>query len=227
MAITFTVAGGGEQFSYTPEALIIAGFTARNRTVVEHHMEELRAIGVPIPAEIPTFYPVPASLLIADPAIEVTTPESSGEVEPVLLARGDEWFIALGSDHTARDMEAIDIGRSKAACPKIVTTDLWRYAEVKPHWDQLTLRCWTVQNGARVPYQHGTCADIMQLEELVRVMRARKVTAAANFVMPMGTLPLLDGKFVFAKRFELELEDPVLDRRLTLGYDVTVYNPAD
>ena len=227
MNIDFRVAGGGEHFAYEPEALIIAGFTARDRATLKHHMEELRAIGVPIPEKTPTFYPVPCSLLTAETAIEVTTPESSGEVEPVLVARGDEWFIALGSDHTARDLEAVDIGRSKAACPKIISTELWRYAEVKAHWDRLTLRCWTVREGKRSTYQHGTCGDIMELEEIVRELRARKVTAAANVVMPMGTLPLVDGTFVFARRFELELEDPVLNRRLRLGYDVTVYNPAD
>jgi len=36
--------------------LIVAGWTGRNLAAVEHHIEELKAIGVPPPSTTPLFY---------------------------------------------------------------------------------------------------------------------------------------------------------------------------
>jgi hypothetical protein len=210
----------GETLRFDPKACIIAGFTGRNRAKVQEHIDEMRAHGVPIPESYPIFMPVPVSLITTDRAIEVRTAESSGEVEPVLLACGDEWYITVGSDHTARDLEKSDIAVSKAACPKVLCTQVWRYADVRSQWDRLTLRSWTVENGSRRPYQSATCADILRLEDLLTSLRVHIADLPAEFVMCMGTPPLIDGKFVYAHRYEFELADPVIGRTLTLGYDV-------
>ena len=218
--MNFQIQAEGSSLRFEPQALIIAGFTGRSRAKVQEHIDEMRAHGVPIPDAVPTFYPVAPSLATTDRAIDVTTAESSGEVEPVLLARGDEWFITLGSDHTARDEEKFDIARSKAACPKILCTEVWRYAGVRPHWDQLQLRSWAIENGSRVPYQQGSCADVIPLDELVATLRERIRDLPDNFIMCMGTLPLIPGKFIYAPRYEFALEDPVLRRSFSLSYDV-------
>ena len=218
----FQVEPSGSSFDFAPHALIIAGFTGRSRAKVQEHIDEMRTHGVPIPDSVPTFYPVPPSLATTERSIDVATAETSGEVEPVLIARGDDWYITLGSDHTARDVEKTDIAQSKAACPKILCTSVWRNADLKPHWDRLTLRSWAIADGARVPYQQGTCADIVPLDELVRRLRERKPDLPRDFIMCMGTLPLIPGKFIYASRYEFELEDPVLARKFTLGYDVGV-----
>jgi len=140
--VEFTILPGGQKLKFEPQALIIAGFTGRNRAKVQEHIDEMREHGVPIPDSTPTFYPVPTSLLTIERNIDVRTAESSGEVEPVLVAAGNDWYITLGSDHTARDQEKTDIAQSKAACPKILCTQLWRYADLRPHWDRLTLSGW-------------------------------------------------------------------------------------
>jgi len=152
----------------------------RDGAVFLAHIDELSAHGVPCPDIFPTFYPVPNDLLVTDRAIEVLSAESSGEAEPVLIARGNDWYIALGSDHTARDQEKVDIAQSKAACPKVISADAWRYADGRTHWDRLLLRCWSVESGRRAPYQAGTLADIMPLEELVRSARAHVVTPPSD-----------------------------------------------
>ena len=218
--MNFKIEAEGSSLRFEPQALIIAGFTGRSRAKVQEHIDEMRAHGVPIPDAVPTFYAVAPSLATTARAIDVTTPESSGEVEPVLLAHGDEWFITLGSDHTARDEEKLDIARSKAACPKILCTGVWRYADVRPHWDRLQLRSWAIENGARIPYQQGSCADVIPLDELVATLRQRVRDLPDNFIMCMGTLPLIPGKFIYAPRYEFALDDPVLGRSFTLGYDV-------
>lgn len=204
--------------------LIIAGFTGRNRAKVQEHIDEMRAHGVPIPDAVPTFYPGPEALLLRGAErIEVDSPETTGEVELVLIQRdGGEWFATLGSDHTDRGIEKTDIALSKAACPKIVCTEEWPFAEVRPHWDRLELRGWAAEAGKRLAYQHGTAADIMEPERLVDILRERIPHLHAAFTMCMGTLPLLGGKFVYAPRYEFELHDPVLGRTLRIGYDVTL-----
>ncbi len=186
----------------------------------------MRAHGVPIPDAVPTFYPVPMELLTRARAIEVSTAESSGEIEPVLVIRDrDEWYLTLGSDHTARDIEKADIARSKAACPKIVCAEEWAYADVRPHWDRIELAGWAVIDGRRQPYQRGTLGDVMEPEELVRILRERLAPLPNGLTVCMGTLPLIGGKFVYAPRYEFEMVDPVLERRLALGYDVRVNAP--
>jgi hypothetical protein len=221
------IAGTGEVLRFTPRALIIAGFTGRSRAKVEEHIAEMRAHGVPIPDRVPTFYPVPIGLLTVTTPIEVATPESSGEAEPVLIARGEEWYVAVGSDHTARDLEKDDIAQSKAACPKVLGKEAWRYADVREHWDRIGLKSWAVRDGKRIRYQDGTCADILPPEEIVRQLREREPGVPGEFVMCLGTLPLLTGGFVYASRYELALEDPVRGRRLALNYDVRVREKTD
>mgnify|MGYP003338528217 CR=1 FL=1 len=72
--------------------------------------------------------------------IEVSGGDSSGEVEFVLYALDDAMWIGVGSDHTDRKAETINVTLSKQMCGKPVSPALWRYDEVKPHWDKLTLR---------------------------------------------------------------------------------------
>ncbi|MEO9527100.1 MAG: DUF2848 family protein, partial [Roseibium sp.] len=42
--------------SCTPDRLIVAGWTGRDRAAVDHHIEELAAIGVPTPSSVPLYY---------------------------------------------------------------------------------------------------------------------------------------------------------------------------
>lgn len=208
-------------FDFEPDALIIAGFTGRNHAKVGEHIDEMRAHGVPIPDSVPTFYPVPTSLLRkATGAIDVDGAQTTGEVEPVLVIRGDTWYLTLGSDHTDRELEKTDIALSKAACPKVLCTELWPFAEVRPHWDGLILEGWAVAGGSHHAYQRGTCGDILEPEELVRAARRNVPDLPATFAMCMGTLPLIGGTFVYAPRYEFKITDPVLGRSLSLGYDV-------
>jgi hypothetical protein len=143
----FSVAETEETVSFTPRTVIVAGFTGRNRAGVDAHIRELMDQGVRPPESVPAFYMVPPSLLSNAERIKVPTAESSGEAEPVLLCLSDSWYVAVGSDHTARDMERVDIGESKRACPKLVSTEIWPYEDVRRHWDEIIVRSWALVNG--------------------------------------------------------------------------------
>ena len=73
--------------SYIIDRLVIAGWTGRDVVALEHHIEELKAIGVQPPSKVPLYYRVAASLLTQSDAIEVVGDDTSGEAEPVLVGK--------------------------------------------------------------------------------------------------------------------------------------------
>ena len=50
------------------------------------------------------WYEMPVAILSQADAIDVPTPQTCGEVEPALIGIGDDLYLSLGSDHTARDV---------------------------------------------------------------------------------------------------------------------------
>ena len=59
--------------------------------------------------------------------------DSSGEIEPVIVAMTDGLWLTIGSDHTDRKAEAQGVALSKQLCAKPVGKDLWRLDEVVGH----------------------------------------------------------------------------------------------
>jgi hypothetical protein len=199
------------------EILVVAGWTGRNKAAVQHHIEELQAIGVPAPSRTPLFYRVGAALLTQAPAIQVVGADTSGEAEAVLIAGPDTLYVGLGSDHTDRAAEAISVALSKQLCPKPVGPQLWRYDDVAPHWDELILRSWAWIDGRKTPYQEGTLSGMLQVQTLL----SDHGDLLPGTAMFCGTLPALDG-IRPAPRFEMTLEDPVLGRTIRHGYEISV-----
>src|SRR5919197_5819799 len=102
-----------DQISVVPETLIVAGWTGRDEAALNHHIEELAAIGVPRPSSVPVFYRNAVNNVMQTERLEVLGPDTSGEVEPVIVALSDGHWIALGSDHTDRKAETMGIALSK------------------------------------------------------------------------------------------------------------------
>jgi len=63
--------GRTDQVSMTPEALIVAGWTGRDEATLNHHIEELAAIGVPRPSSVPVFYRNAANNVMQTDRLEV------------------------------------------------------------------------------------------------------------------------------------------------------------
>src|SRR5215831_15051937 len=140
--------------------LVIAGWTGRNVETLEKHIRELEALGVKRPKSAPIFYRVAAALLTGAEAIEVLGEHSSGEAEFVLLALADGLWVAVGSDHTDRQAEAISVSLSKQMCANPIGSKAWRYHEILPHWERLVLRAYAKRNGQRALYQEGSVANM-------------------------------------------------------------------
>jgi Protein of unknown function (DUF2848) len=202
------------------DSLIIAGWAGRNAAAIEHHIEELAALGIPRPSTTPLYYRVAAQTVTQSSRLVVLGPDSSGEVEPVLVAMADGLWIGIGSDHTDRKAEASGIALSKQLCGKPVGTQLWSYADIEGHWDELVIRSWATIDGERILYQDSSTSTLRTPRDLIR-----KQTGTDMF--PAGTLmfcgtPGAIGGIRPAARFEMELRDPVLNRSLTHSYDIEV-----
>ena len=193
--------------------LIIAGWTGRDAAALKQHIRELEEIGVKPPRITPVFYRVAASLLTTAEEIQVSGPDSSGEVEFVLLQKADGLWVTVGSDHTDRKAETIGVSLSKQLCAKPVAREAWRFAEVKLHWDKLVLRSWA--DGAL--YQEGPVTAMRAPEELMQKYGGLRPSTA----MFCGTLAA-QGGIRPANRFRIELDDPVLKRKLAHEYTIKV-----
>lgn len=202
------------------DQLIIAGWAGRDAAAIEHHIEELAALGIPRPSTTPLYYRVAAQTLTQANRLVVLGPDSSGEVEPVLVSMADGLWIGIGSDHTDRKAEAQGIALSKQLCGKPVGSQLWSYADVEDHWDELRICSWATIDGERVLYQDSPVSALRTPRDLVR-RRAGADTLPAGALMFCGT-PGAIGGIRPASRFEMEIVDPVLKRSLTHAYDIDV-----
>jgi hypothetical protein len=197
--------------TFQPTELVIAGWTGRDEAALRKHIKELEEIGVKPPKSTPIFYRVAASLFTRAKEIQVSGPETSGEVEFVLM-QGNELRVAVGSDHTDRKAETIGVSLSKQLCAKPVSIDTWPYAEVKPHWEKLVLRSWT--DG--VLYQEGPVTAMRSPEDLMG-----RHPLKSGYAMFCGTLAAKGG-IRGGARFRIELEDPVRGRKLSHEYAVKI-----
>ena len=138
-----------DQVTVTPDTLIVAGWTGRDEAALRHHIEELAEIGVPRPSSVPVFYRNAVNNVMQTGRLEVLGPDTSGEVEPVVVVLDDGMWIGLGSDHTDRKAETMGIALSKQLCGKVMGPALWRFEDITRHWDQIMIRSHAVIGGQR------------------------------------------------------------------------------
>ncbi len=198
---------------------VIAGWTGRDRAAVEHHIAELEKIGVKRPASVPIFYRVSAARLTTEPMIQVIGEESSGEIEFVLLQSAGRMWVGVGSDHTDREAETIGVTLSKQMCDKPIGGTFWPFEEVAPHFDELILRAHIVEKGKKVLYQEGKVSAMHRPMDLIELYTDRGALDD-DTLMFCGTLAAKGGVRASEGEFSMELEDPVLKRRLTHSYRV-------
>jgi hypothetical protein len=206
-------------------SVLNAGWAGRDLEAVAAHVEEMRALGVPAPETVPIVFPVAQAMLTQGDAIEIYSPQSSGEVEYVLVATKRRVALTIGSDHTDRKVEATSIEISKQICPNVVAHAAWAYTEVADHVDDLVLRAWVRGGGGWQRYQQAPIGALLAPSYWLDRLAGRLPDGAA-VVLFSGTIPTLGGALMYGDGFRISLEDPRLGRSIVHEYDVSlVENP--
>ncbi len=212
---------GSQDLVFTADHLVCSGWVGRDRKALQAHVEELSKLGIPGPDRIPIYMNFSTYLLTTDDEISVVSAQSSGEVEYVLLCKGEDIWVTVGSDHTDRDVETKSIPGSKQMYAKWLAPDCWPYLEVKDHWDKMILRCWVHKGDQRTLYQEAPLASILSPEEMLEKMPDRGQTKGKGLVFFSGTIATTGG-LVYGDSYELEMEDPVLNRMIKSQYQVKI-----
>lgn len=217
--LSFQTASG--PLSVSIDRVIVAGWTGRDTAAVQHHIDELAALGVNPPSQVPLYYRVGAELFTQADEIAVVGAQSSGEAEPFVLcdAEGGLW-LGLASDHTDRALETLSVAKSKQICPKPVAPMLWPFDQIEGHLDQMLLRSEIQEHDGDdwVMYQSGALSSIRPLQQLMRDMPGGKLSPGT--AMLCGTVPALGG-IRPARAFRMTLENPITGQSITQSYRVT------
>lgn len=212
--------GGDQRIVVDIDRLIVAGWAGRDLAAIEHHVEELAALGVPRPSTVPLYYRVAENQLTQASHIQVLGPDSSGEVEVLVFSAGGEMYVSLASDHTDRKLEAQSVALAKQVCAKPVAGRAWRYADLAAHWDTLVIRSSIPENGAQVTYQEGALAALRPPLELIAGYLGRPAAMLPEgTAMVCGTVGAIGG-IRPASAFAMELFDPETGRRLQHRYTI-------
>lgn len=209
------------------KSIINAGYTGRDQAAVQAHIDELKAIGVPAPAKIPTYFPKAAALLTTDDGFEAIDRENTGEAEYVLLVAEDGVYVGVGSDHTDRGLEKTNIPKGKQMCPNFISRNVWRYEDVKAGWDGLQMRSW-IGAGRETLFQETALDAFMTPEELMeRVKKLLGGKLEPGTVIFSGTVSALIEGYPFSDHFECELLDPTTGKRLVCKYQIHLMDPLE
>ena len=219
VTLEFTVLPDGSAKQVRIDDLVIAGWTGRDVEALEKHIVELEELGVPRPSSVPCFYRVGAENFTNGEELQFLGDTSSGEVEFILVGTDEGMLIGVGSDHTDREVETYSVPVSKQMCVKPVSKDVWRYDDVKDHFDDLLLRAWATENGEKKLYQDGGVTAMRPPEELIGLYLPGQTALPAGMAMYCGTLAAIGG-IRPADRFDVEIEDPLRGTKILYGYNV-------
>lgn len=205
--------------SFPVRHLYLGGWAGRSAQDVQQHINELAKLGVPPPNETPILMPMPHHLATTDSQVEVRDGVTSGEVEYVLLFDGERLWVGVGSDHTDREIERVDIPKSKQLYPNVVASEVWPFDEVRDHWDELVLTCRVETNGRSDVYQQDKVSALLSADTWLSTLRGRGLWMPGT-VLFSGSLATVAGTLVFGDTYQVTLSDPILARSLEHSYRV-------
>lgn len=209
------------QIDLSIDNLVVAGWAGRDLHAIEHHIEELLALGVPRPSAVPLYYRVGENQLTQAPRVQVVGPDTSGEVETFVFPFEGELYVSIASDHTDRKLETHSVALSKQICPKPVATTAWRFADVADYWDELVIRAYIEEDGRTVLYQEGPLATLRIPQELIAGYANGAAILPEGTGMTCGTVSAIGG-IRPAASFTMELHDPRRGRTLSHTYAVDI-----
>lgn len=219
--LEFIVNGANpKKLKFEVKKLLNMGRTARDPSQIQKHLNELKKAGIASPLKgIPLYFPKLPDRITSDDEIRVL-PESKtcGEVEYVILVDKSDVYVTVGSDHSDRELEKKSIPYAKHICQNVIAPKVWRYEDVKKDWDDFTLRAWVEEGGQRKLYQEGGLASMLRPEEVVEKVKSHTVGDMDGMIIFAGTPPILDGKFCFHDRFEMEMADEKNGKAIKWSY---------
>ncbi len=154
--------------------------------------------------------PVPIDRLTMDNGFQVAGSGSTVDAALVLIGAGSGMLVGIASDH-----RFVGDATGRMVCAKPICREVWRFADVADHAARLVVRGLAVENNLKSTVQEGAVADWLRISDVVSA-----VTNGPE--IPSGVAVLCTGlaitSITTATEFGIEIEDPVLDRRITHGY---------
>jgi hypothetical protein len=197
----------------------------RDEAKMQAHLEECYKLGIKelICERPPLVMPISSWAVLTDTHIGVQRPKTSGEVEIVTIVdENDEIYVSVGSDHTDRSLETIDIPWSKQVAPNVVAPQMWRWNDVKDHWDDIHMESWVIDQGETVKYQEAMVNEFWTPAEMVQGLRDSVVRVPGANILFSGTVVSIGEKLRFAESWTIKMTDPVLNRVIEHTYTVDV-----
>lgn len=196
---------------------------------VDRMFEELATIGVTRPDTLPMVVPKPPHLQTTDTEIVVNATTTGGELEFVLLPTPDRTYVGVGVDHKDDRIMDRNLHRANSSCPSVLAEEVWLLEDVRDHWDELELSCWTGTGGDRELYQRATLDAFLEPDDLLEAVDAKTTESLVGTAVWSGTVSTGGDGTVDARPdvsygdfYAMQLFDPVSDRRLAHQYDVSL-----
>ena len=200
------------------------GWAGRNREEVKKHALELAEHGIRGPKNMPEHFIISPCMMTHEPVITCVGDGTCGEIEFFFFQKNGEIYVGVGSEHTDRSLEAVDMIKSKAICEKVMSRELWRYEDVKDHWDKIQLTAWQTVDGREAVYQDSPLEALLTLEA-IKAEAEKLYPSLEDVVVWSGTIPTVGG-LVYGSQFRGRMKDPVLGRQMDFSYEIKVV-PAD
>lgn len=216
------VNGEERGIDFVPRHMINAGYTGRDQTAVQAHINELKAEGIPAPDKTPVYYTKFIDRITQSGMLEVLDEsDHSGEAEFVLLFDKDEIYVGVGSDHTDRKLESVDIPKAKQIYPNTISKELWLLKDVSDHWDEIIIRSWVKVNDEKKLLQEAPLTAMLGATDLIERTKRLLVNLddTEGLIVYSGTVAALF-KADYSPYFEAELDDQVLKRKLSNSYEL-------
>ena len=186
-----------------------AGYAGRDSAQVQKHVDELAALGVPAPDNVPSLYPLSNHLARQDRVVQVPHGRTSGEAEWALLVgvSPDDLMVVAACDHTDRDLEVHGVAWSKQSAPDIVGDLAWRWSDIEDDFDSFSLRAWVTHHGQQELISDGSPAELLPPSYWIERLDEAGLLRPGTLLLS-GTIPMIEGVDQFAEGWRVQLAAP-------------------
>lgn len=210
-----------KEIDFEFDKVYVIGYAGRDMEKTQEHIDELeRELGVVPPKKIPTIFEVSKEMVTQDSNLKFVGEKTSGEAEYIILIQKEKVYITIGSDHTDRALESVNIFKSKQVCLKPIAKAIWDYEDIKGHWDTIRLTSSQVVDGKEIKYQDDTLASILPVEKIIEELK-RRIGDIDNSIIYSGTVPLIGG-FEFGSKFISKMIDEKSGKTINLDYEINL-----